>query len=149
VYSALLRLTGLVAVLPEARPALGDDDAVARVAGVVAKLHGLVDAEAEDLVGQRANVLRAVVGDAGEAVAVDEDVGRWRDAVIPGEGAGVEDDAVGDATGEGEMLAAAALDLFWRRSAQIDDEPDQPRDEDNSSGDAGEEARVAVVELSR
>jgi hypothetical protein len=139
----------LVAVLPEAGPALGDDNAVAGVARVVAKLNGLVDAEAEDLVGQEADVLCAVVGDACEAVAVDEHVGGWGDAVVAGDGAGVEDEAVGDAAVEGKVLAATALDLFGRGAAQADDEIDERRDKDNSSGDAAEEARVAVVQLSR
>ncbi len=133
--------------MPEAGPGFGDNDAVAGVAGVVAELDGLVDAEAKDLLGQVANVLGAVVRDAGKAVAVDEDVGGGGDAIFAGEGAGVEDDAVGDAAGAGEVFTAAALDLVGVGTAQVDDEPDTGHKDDNAHGDAGEKARVAVVQL--
>ncbi len=107
----------------------------------------MVDAEAEDLIGEMADVLGAVVGDAGEAVAVDEDVGCWGDAVVAGEGAGVEDDAVGDAACAGEVFAAAALDLVGVWAAEVEDEPDEADEDYDAYGDAGEEARVAVVQL--
>ena len=64
------------------------------------------------MVGKPRDVLGAVVGDAGEAVAVDEDFGRGVHALIAGKRAGVEDETVGDAAVGGEVLAAAALQLF-------------------------------------
>src|ERR1700679_1970155 len=70
-----------VGVQPEAGPGFGNDDAVAGVARVVAHLYGLVDAEAEDLVGKGGDVLRAVVDEARDGVAVDEDFGGGGDAV--------------------------------------------------------------------
>ena len=106
----------------------------------------MVDAEADDLVGQAGDILSAVVGDAGEAVAVDQDLGGGRDAVFAGEGAGVEDDAVGDAAGAGELFAAAALDFFSRGAAQVNDEPDEAGECDDAGCDAADEPGIAMVQ---
>jgi len=67
---------------PEAGPGFRNQDAVAGVPRVVAELDGLIDAVAEDEVGEFGDVLGAVVGDAGEAVAVEEYVGCGGDAVF-------------------------------------------------------------------
>lgn len=132
--------------LPEAGPALGDEDAVAGVARVVADLGGLVDAEAEDEVGEERDVLRAVVGDAGEAVGVVEDVWGGRGAVFAVEGAGVGDDAVGDAAGGGEALAAAALHFFRRRAAEVEDKADEDGQQKKQDDNAADDARVACLQ---
>ncbi len=88
---------GSGAALPEARPLVGDEDAVAGVAGVVSDLDRLVEPEAEHEVGECRDILRAVVRHAGDAIAVQQYLGCGGRAVFPGERAGVEDDAVGDA----------------------------------------------------
>jgi hypothetical protein len=59
----------------EAVPGFGDYDAVAGVARVEADLDGEVDADLADEVGERGDVLGALVGDSGDLVAVEEDGG--------------------------------------------------------------------------
>ena len=65
----------MVGVQAEAAPGFGDDDAVAGVVGVVADLDGEIDADVADEFGEQGDVLGALVGDAGDAVGVDEDGG--------------------------------------------------------------------------
>ena len=59
----------------QAVPGFGYYDAVAGVAGVEADLDGEVDADLADEVGEWGDVLGALVGDAGDLVAVEEDGG--------------------------------------------------------------------------
>ena len=98
----------------ETAPGLGDYDAVGWVAGVEADLDGEIDADVADEVGQGSDVLGALVGDAGDEVAVDENAGggEWRVGADGSWPFGVGDAAVGDAAGEGEVVAAGVLDLF-------------------------------------
>lgn len=105
----------------EAGPGVGDDDAVAWVAGVETDLNGEIDADVADEVGKGVDVLSALIGDAGDDVAVDEDFGQ-----VDGIGGvvgrmvgaeGVGDAAVGDAAGGGDGVAAELLDLVWGGSA--------------------------------
>ncbi len=133
--------------MPEARPGFGNKDTVARVAGVVAHLDGLVEAEADDAVGEARDILGAVVGDAGEAVTVDEDLGCGGDTVFAIEGEGVYDDAVADAAFGGDALTAAALYLFWGRGAPADNEPDQDAKDDSANDQRHDEAGIAVAEM--
>jgi hypothetical protein len=128
--------------LPEAGPAFADEDAVAGVAGVVADLDGFVEAEAADAVAEVGDVLGAVVGDAGEAVAVEEDFGFGGDGFFAVEGAGVDDEAVDDAAAGGEALAAAAFDFFGGRAAGADDQNDKDGGEKDARGDAADQAWV-------
>ncbi len=102
----------VVRVDAETAPAFGDDDGVAGVARVEAHLHGEIDADVADVLAQGADVLGALVGDAGGAVAVDEGVGHGTGDVAGPVGLG--DAAVDDAAGGGEQLAAIALDLLGR-----------------------------------
>ena len=134
---------------PEAGPGFRDQDAVAGVAGVVANLDRLVDAVAEDEVGQAGDVLGAVVGDAGEAVAVEEDLGSGGDAVFAVEAAGVDEVTVGEAAGEGEVLAAAALQLFRSGTVGADDPHDGACEDDDSCGEAANDAGIVAVEQLR
>ncbi len=133
--------------MPEAGPCFRDDDAITGVAWVVAELDGLIDTKTEDAVGEMADILGAVVRDTGQAVAVDKNVGGGRDAVVAGEGTGVEDDAIGDATGKCEVFAAAPLDLVGRGAAQVDDEDDEGDKDNNACGDTAEKAGVVVMQL--
>ena len=77
------------------------------------------------MVGEGGDILGALVGDAGDAVVVDDDVGgRCGSAGFRGGfggancrcasfgGHGVHDGAVGDAAGASEEVASLALDLF-------------------------------------
>ena len=98
----------------EAAPRFGDDDAVSGVAGVVADLDGLVNAVAGGAFGQQRDVLGAVVGDAGDAVAVEQKVRCGAGAFSAVEGARVDNAAVGDASVESEVLAAAATYIIRR-----------------------------------
>ena len=59
----------------QAVPGFGDYEAISRVAGVEADQDGEVDADLADEVGERGDVLGALVGDAGDLVAVEEDGG--------------------------------------------------------------------------
>ena len=124
----------------EAAPLFRDDDAVAGVARVVADLDGLVDAVAGGAFGEEGDVLRAVVGDARDAVAEEQDVGRGADAFVAVVGAGVHNAAVGDAAVEGEVLAAAALKLDGGWTAAADVEPDATARGSDARGDASNEA---------
>ena len=71
----------------EAVPGFGDYDAVSGVAWVEADLDGEVDTDLADEVGERGDVLGALVGDAGDLVAVEED--GWGVGVGVGWGVGV------------------------------------------------------------
>ena len=126
----------------EAAPGLADDDAVAGVAGVVLDLDGLVDAEAGGAIGDGGDVLAAVVGDAGDAVAVHEQLGGGAGAFFAVEGAGVDDAAVGDAALRGEVFAAAAFELGGGRTAAASDQPGDDACDDEACGDTGGEARM-------
>lgn len=97
----------------QAAPTFGDDDAVGGVAGVEADLDGKVHADVTDVLFEGADVLGALVGDAGDDVAIDEDCGYVRRRGVAGgdEPLGLGDAAVGDAAGEGEEVAAGAFDL--------------------------------------
>ena len=127
--------------LPETGPGLADQDAVAGVAGVIAEGDGLVKAVAADLIWEHGDVLRAVVDDAGEAIAVDEDFRSGVEALFTSEVAGVEDEAVSDAAVGGEVLPPPPLQLFSRRPARDDESPKgDGRNDDNNcaaGGDAG------------
>jgi hypothetical protein len=129
---------------PEAGPGLGDQDAVAGVTGVVAELDGLVDAVTEDEFGELGDVLRAVVGDAGKAVAVEEDVGRGGNAVFAVEAARIDEVAVGDAADEGEIFAAAAFELVRRGTAGADVVNGASGKDEDACGDAAENPGVLV-----
>ena len=126
----------------EAAPIFGDDDAVSGVAGVVADLDGLVDAVAGSAFGEKGDVLRAVVGDAGDAVAVEQEVGRGTDAFGAVVGAGVDDAAVGDAAVEGEVLTSAAFELDGRGATAADVKPGGTARSGDARGDSGGDARV-------
>ena len=135
--------------LPEAGPGFGDEDAIAGVAGVVADLDGLVDAVAADAVREAGDVLGAVVGDAGEAVAVEEDFGGGGNAVFAVEGAGIDEVAVRDAADGCEAFAAAAFDFFRGGAARADDEPASGSEDEGTCGDAAYEAGIMVLEQLR
>ena len=107
-------------------------------------MNGLVDAVAEDEVGECGDVLSAVIGDPGEAVAVEEDIGCGRDAVFAVEAACVDEVAVGDAADEGELLAAAALELFRSRAAGADVIDGACGEDEDACGDAAENPGVLV-----
>ena len=132
---------------PEAAPGFGDQYAVAGIADVVPDLDGLVEAIPEDVVGKARDVLGAVVGDAGEAVAVEKDFGAGGDAVFAVEGAGVDEMAIGDAAGEGELLAAAALELFCSGAAGADEPVGGGCCDDDTGGDAADEAGVQITKF--
>ncbi len=101
---------GVVCGEAEAAPGVGYDDAVAGVVEVVADLDGQVGADVADVFGEGGDVLGALVGDAGDAVVVDEEA--WGvGGVVRLEGC-VGDGAVGDAAHGSEAVAALALDLF-------------------------------------
>lgn len=125
----------------KAGPGLAHDQAVAGVVGVVAHLDGLVQAEAADTVAKHGDILGAVVDDATEAIAEEEDFGLFGEAFVAAEVAGVEQKAVGDAAARGEELAAAAFDLFGRGAMQADVKPkaeaDQQERSSHGSGDTG------------
>jgi hypothetical protein len=101
---------GMVRGEAEAAPGFGDDDAVGGVVEVVADLDGQVGADVADVVGERGDVLGALVGDASDAVIVDEQT-RGVGGVVKGEGR-VGDGSVGDAAHGGEKVTALSLDLF-------------------------------------
>ena len=128
--------------LPEAGPGFADQDAVAGVAGVVAQGDGLVEAESADLVGEHGDILRAVVGDSSEAVAVDEDLRGGIEAFIAREGTGVHDEAVGDAAEAGKVLASSSLQLFGGGAVRDDEPPDAGGQQDDGNGDGSSDAGV-------
>jgi len=127
--------------LPQARPCFADQDAVAWVARVVTERDGLVQTVATDLVGEHGDILRAVVGEAGDAVAIDEDLRGGIERFFVREGAGVLDEAIRNAAVKREVLAAPALQLFRGGSARDYESPKgDGRDNDSNStpgGDAG------------
>ena len=109
---------------PEAVPGLGDDDGVGGVGAVVADLYGVVEAQVLDEGGEGGDVLGALVGDAGDAVAVDDGVGL-------GFGGGyVDEGSVDDAAEGGEAFAAALLALGGGGAAL-------EHDDDGCNGDCG------------
>ena len=126
----------------EAAPVFGDDHAVAGVARIVADLDRLVDAVAGGALGEERDILRAVVGNPGDAVAVKQQVGRDAVALFAVVGAGVDDAAVGDAAVEGEVLAAAAFQLDGGRAAAADVKPGGTACGGDARDDAGGNARV-------
>jgi hypothetical protein len=141
-------LVRLRPALPEAGPVVGDKDAVAGVSGVVTDLDGLVEAEAEDEFGERRDVLCAVVGDSCDSIAVEEHLWCGRGAVVAIEGAGVEDDAVGDAANLYDVIAAAAFELEGGGALEIDEEPGEATARydacDDATGDAGVRADLGL-----
>ena len=114
------------AVEAQSGPGVGDDDAVAGVAGVKTDLDGEVDADVADEVREVVDVLGALVGDAGDDVTVDEDfgdgAGGWGFGGVFG-AVGVGDAAVCDASGGGEGVAAELFDLVGGEAA-AGEEPD-------------------------
>jgi hypothetical protein len=94
----------------EAAPGFGDDDAVGGIVEVVTDLDGQIGADVADVIGEGGNVLGALVGDAGDAVVVDEKA--WGVGGVVRGKRRVGDGSVGDATHGGEQVAAAAFDLF-------------------------------------
>ena len=109
-----LSLTGwtgsMLVIDTEARPGLSDDDRIAGVAGVKADLDRKIDADVANVFGERANVLGALIGNAGDAIAVDEGVGCGIFGFVSP--ARLRDAAINDAAGCGKVVAALALDLF-------------------------------------
>jgi len=103
------------------------------VAWVIADADGLVQPIAADLLGEHGNILRAVVGNSGETVAVDKNFRRRLKAFFAGEGAGIEDVTVGDASVAGEMLAPPPLQLL-RGWPTRDDEPPDAANKKNDAG---------------
>lgn len=97
----------------EAGPGFRDDDRVTGIAWIETNLNGKIDAYVANVVGERADILGALVGDAGDAVAVDEGVGGGVFGFVGP--AGLGDGAIDDAAGGGEVLATLALDLFLVR----------------------------------
>jgi hypothetical protein len=91
----------------------------------ITNLDWQVGADVVDVLGEHGNVLSALVGDAGDAVVIDDDIGRgsgtvgrrfglgWAGIGLTGlRNHGVHDGAVGDASGLGEQIAALALEFF-------------------------------------
>ena len=104
----------------KAAPRLGYDDAVAGIAGIEADLDGQVDADVADVIAERGDVLSALVGDAGDAIAIDEDAGGGGGWALGGgvaEPVGLGDAAVRYATDLCKVVAADTLDLRWRGSS--------------------------------
>ena len=143
----------------QAAPRLGDDDAVGRIVRRVANLDGEVGADVVDVVGQGGDVLGALVGDAADAVVVDDDVGRWGGTFGLGGGLGgagggaarlhdhgVHDGAVGDASGTGEQVAAFALDLFGGGLAPRQDIAGDADRSDYANANRGEDSGRAEGE---
>ena len=97
----------------ETAPGFRDDDAVGGVMEVVANLDGEVSADVADVVGEGGDVLSALVGNAGDAVVVDEQAGGVGGVVRGGWRVG--DGPVGDAAHSREKVAAIAFDLFGGR----------------------------------
>ncbi len=135
VIGAWVVVLGGVGGHAEAAPVFGDDDAVAGVARVEADLDGEVDAHLMDEVGEGGYVLGALIGDAGDLVTVEQHGGSVagergvrlgagvgaRVEVGRGGPASVGDAAVGDTSGEGELVAAETFALFGGGStADID-----------------------------
>ena len=104
---------GVVRGEADAAPGFGYDDAVGGVVKVVADLDGKVGSDITDVFGECGDVLGALVGDAGDAVVVDEQA-RSVGGVV-GRGGCVGDGAVGDAAHGGELVAALTLELFRGR----------------------------------
>ena len=77
---------------------------------VVADLDGQVGADVADVVGEGGDVLGALVGDACDAVVVNEQAGGVS-GVVGSEGR-VGDGSVSDTAHGSEKVAAGALDLF-------------------------------------
>ncbi len=118
---------------PEAVPGFGDDDGVGGVLAVVADLDGVVEAEIFDERGEGGDVLRALVGDAGDAVTVDEG------ARLGFGGGDVDEGAVDDAAEGGETLAAALLALQGGGAALEEDDDDDGGDRgDDGCGDGAD-----------
>jgi hypothetical protein len=100
-------------VKAQAAPGFSDYDAVAGVAGVEADLDGKVDADLTYVLGEVGDVLGALVGDAGDAIAIEEHGGGGGGGVRRGwdEPLGFGDAAVGDAADVGEVVAAQVFAL--------------------------------------
>ncbi len=104
---------GVVRGEAQAAPGFGYDDAVGGVVEVVADLDGQVSTDVADVVGEGGDVLSALVGDASDAVVVDEQAGGVGGVV--GGGWRVGDGSIGDAAHGSEKVASVALDLFWSK----------------------------------
>jgi hypothetical protein len=88
-----------------------------------------------------------VVGEPGERVAVHEHLGGGGNAVVVVEGAGVEDEAVGDAAVVGELFASTAFDLEGGGAAGADVPHEQPGEQDDGESEGGEQAWVCVLQV--
>ena len=94
----------------EATPGFSYDDAVGWVVQVIADLDGQVGADVANVFGEGGDVLGTLIGDACDAVIVDEKV-RSVGGVIGG-GVGIGNGAVGYAAPDGELFATRAFNLF-------------------------------------
>ena len=101
----------------EAGPGLGDNDRIARVAGIKAHLNRKIDAHVANVFGERTDVLGALVGDASNAISVDEGVGCSIFGFVRPSCLG--DAAINDTAGRGKVVTALALDLFLIRLFSI------------------------------
>ena len=142
VVPELFRMIRRPGAQPQAGPRLRHDNAVAWVSRVVAYLHRLVDTEAHHLVGQAGHVLRAVVRKPREAIAIEQDFRRRRNAVLIAEGSCVQNHAIRNAAAEGEFLAATALDLLGREPVRHHVPPDSSGHNGDTCRDATDESRV-------
>ena len=97
----------------EAVPRFGYDDAVGRVVEVVADLDGEIGPDIEDVIGKQGDILGALIGDASDAVVVDQNQ-RSCDCVVLRRG-NLGDAAVGDPSSDGKKIAAFPFDLFDAR----------------------------------
>ena len=98
-------------------PAFGDDDGVTWVSGIEANLHGKIDADVAHMFGERTDVLRALIGDTSDAIAVDECV--WRGVFGVVSPARLGDAAVHDAAGGGQVLTSFSFEFLLIRLLAI------------------------------
>jgi hypothetical protein len=135
-------------VQAEAAPRLGDDDAVAGIAGIEADLDGEVDADVANVIAEGGYVLGALVGYSGYAIAIDEDTGGRGWAVSGGirQPVGFSDAAVRDAADPGEVVAASAFDLRWGGSAASEEISGDASDGRRAEADGDQVPRVTEEE---
>jgi hypothetical protein len=95
-------------------------------------------------IGESGYVLGALVGDAGDAVVVDEK--GWGVGGVVGREGRVGDGSVGDAAYGGEKIAAAALDLFRSGAGAADDVPGYTNQGGSADRDGGDSSQGAKGE---
>src|ERR1700744_4181869 len=118
-----LKVGPLDAVLPQAAPTLGNDNAVAWIPRIVANLQRLIQTPSGPPLRQLGYILRAVVGHAREPVAVDEHLGRDLGRLLAAQRTCVDQNSVGDASHGRKAIPAPALHLLCRRPARAHIEP--------------------------